>query len=80
MDLELLEQVAGPVRPCAALEKNVIRDHDCATAIDLEQALDVLEEIQLLVLGGGPEILPLVGLVLLLKLSLRPITRETAGV
>ena len=66
----LLQQLPPHGLAGAALEQHVVGDDDGAAAVDLEQALDVLEEVQLLVLGRGPEVGPLVGLVLLLQVAL----------
>ncbi len=41
-----------------AFKQHVIRHHDPATAMLFEQGLDMLEEIQLFVGGGGPEVFP----------------------
>ena len=65
----LLQQVAPHRLAGPALEQHVVGHDDGAAAVDLEQRLDVLEEVQLLVLGRGPEVLPLVGLVFLLQVA-----------
>jgi len=53
--------------PCTALEQDIIRDHDCgAPVIRLEHGAHVLEKVQLLVGSGRPEVLPIVGQILLL--------------
>src|SRR5712692_4495474 len=40
----------------AALEKHVVGDDDGRAAVDLEQRLHVLDEVELLVGGGRPEV------------------------
>ena len=40
----------------AALEEHIVGQDDSGAAVDLEQAADVLEEVELLVAGGGPEV------------------------
>ncbi len=47
---------------CTAFKEHVGRDDDRRRATYLEQALDVLEEVELLVRGGGLETVALVGL------------------
>ena len=54
----------------ATLEQHVVRHDDCRTAIDLQQRLDVLHEVELLVLGRGPEVRALVGVVFLFQFAL----------
>src|SRR3712207_6350717 len=51
----------------ASLEEYVVRNDDGAPAAHVEQGEDVLDEVELLVVGGGPEVLALVGYVLLLQ-------------
>lgn len=45
--------------PCPTLEEDVVRDNHGGPAVLLEEGLDVLDKVQLLVGGGGPEVLPL---------------------
>ena len=40
----------------ATFEQHIVGQNDDGAAVDLEQAADVLEEVELLVAGGGPEI------------------------
>ena len=56
MDVTLLEQPPAHCLPGAALEQHVIRHHDGGAPVDLEQSPHVLQEVQLLVAGGGPEV------------------------
>jgi len=42
----------------AALDQHVVRHHDGAADVDLQQRLDVLEEVQLFVLGRRREVPP----------------------
>ena len=68
--VELLQQVPADRLAGPAFEEDVVRDDDSAAAVDLQQRLDVLDEVELLVLRRRPEILPLVGMVFLLQLAL----------
>ena len=70
MHVERLEQVPPHRLTRAALEQNVVRHDDGAGAVHPEQRLHVLEEVELLVLGGGPEVLTLVGVGLRLQFAL----------
>ena len=49
MDLTLLEELAADLFSSAALKQHVVWHHDGGTAVDLEQRLHVLDEVQLLV-------------------------------
>ncbi len=69
MDVALLEEATPDRLARAALEEHVVRDDDGAPAVHGEQGLHVLEEVELLVLGGGPEVLALVGHVFSLELA-----------
>ena len=70
VNVRLLQQLPPHGLARSSLEQHVVGDDDRATAVDLEQALDVLEEVQLLVLGRCPEVGPLVRLVLLFQVAL----------
>ncbi len=50
------DRLAGP-----AFEEHIIRHDHCRAAVDLQQGGDVLDKVELLVAGGGPEIVALVG-------------------
>jgi len=52
-----------------ALEEHVIGNHDGAAPVDFEQALDVLQEVQLFVLRRSPEVGALVGFVLFFQVA-----------
>ena len=54
--VRLLEQFAPDGFARAAFEQHVVRQHDRRAAVLLEDREDVLEEIELLVAGGRPEI------------------------
>ena len=58
------------------LEEDVVGNDDGTATIHIEQGKDVLEEVELLVFRGGPEVLSLVGDVLLLKPP-SSVTKET---
>src|SRR5205807_2943910 len=58
VDVALVEQLAPNGLPRAALEEDVVRDDDGRLPLDLEQGLDVLHEVELLVGGRGPEVVP----------------------
>ena len=61
MDVALLEEVPAHRLAGAALEEHVVRHHDGGAAVDPEQRLDVLDEVELLVRGRGPEVRAVVG-------------------
>jgi len=56
VNVALLEQLASHRLPGAAFEDDVVRDHDGCTAVDREQRLDVLHEVELLVRRRRPEV------------------------
>ena len=56
MHVRLLEQFAPDGFARAAFEEHVIRQHHRRATVLLENGEDVLEEIELFVAGGGPEI------------------------
>ena len=65
-----LKQVAPHLLARAALEQHVVRHHHRGAAVDLQQRVNVLHEVQLLVAGRGPEILAHDDLVILLGVAL----------
>jgi hypothetical protein len=69
MHVALVQELSPDSLPCPAFEQDIIRDNDGSPAILLEQRLDVLQEVQLLVRGRGPEVVALVGLFLLRDLA-----------
>src|SRR6202521_5980171 len=58
MHIALLQQFAPDRLPSSALEKDIIRHDHRGSSVDFEQRLDMLDKIQLLVAGAGPEIIP----------------------
>ena len=56
VDVALLEQLAADRLAGAALEEHVVRHDDGRPAVLLQQRLDVLQEVELLVGGRGPEV------------------------
>src|SRR5437868_9635496 len=56
MHLALLQQFAPDGLTGTALEKNIIRHNYGSTTVNLEQRLDMLDKVQLLVAGAGPEV------------------------
>src|SRR2546423_5745849 len=56
MHLALLQQLAPDSLTGPALEKHIIRHNHGSTPINLEQRLDMLDKVQLLVAGAGPEV------------------------
>ena len=76
-------QFAGPGRLgalAAAEEQDVVGHHDRGGAADAQQAGDVLDEVELLVAGGGPEVVALVAVHELLDepLQLRRVLHSVA--
>ena len=61
VDVALVEQLAADGLAGAALEEHVVGHDDGGAAVDLEQRLDVLDEVELLVRGRRPEVGPVVG-------------------
>src|SRR5699024_10584042 len=57
VQVELLEQSAADGLACAALEEHVVWDDHGGPAMYLQQRSDVLEEVELLVGDGDPEVL-----------------------
>src|SRR5207249_9461026 len=56
MHLALLQQLAPDSLPGTTLEKHIIRHNHGSAPINLEQRLDMLDKVQLLVAGAGPEV------------------------
>ena len=52
MDVALLEQVRADGLSGSALEEDVVGDDDRSSAVDFQERLDVLDEIELFVLGA----------------------------
>jgi hypothetical protein len=59
VDVALGEQLAADRLAGAALEEDVVGDDDGGAAVDLEERLDVLDEVELLVRGRRPEVVAL---------------------
>jgi hypothetical protein len=55
----LVQQLLADGLARAALEQHVVGQHHGGAAVLLEQRLDVLHEVELLVAGGGPEVVAL---------------------
>ena len=60
VDVAALEQFAAHGFAGAAFEEDVVGDDDGGAAVDLEHVDDVLDEVELFVAGGGPEVVALV--------------------
>ena len=56
MNVAIIQQVSPYRLTRASLEQNVVRHHNGRPSMSLQQGPHVLEEVQLLVAGGGPEI------------------------
>src|SRR5438132_7557696 len=56
MHIALLQQFAPDGLTGTTLEKHIIRHDNSGTTINLEQRLDMLDKVQLLVAGAGPEV------------------------
>ena len=69
VNVALLQQVAAHRFAGPALEQHVVRHDDGTAAVDFEQRLDVLHEVELLVLRGRPEILTFVGMLFLFQVA-----------
>jgi len=54
-----MQEFAAHGFPGPTFKKNIVRHHDSAAAMLLEQSFDMLEKVELFVGGGGPEVLPL---------------------
>src|SRR5579872_2220721 len=61
MHVAIVQQLFADGLTRAALEQHVVGHYDCGPAVDLEQRFYVLEEVELLVAGGGPEVVAYVG-------------------
>ena len=70
MDVTLLEQVLPHGLPGSPLKEHVVRHDDGGPSVDREQRLDVLDEVELLVRGGRPEVRAVVGQRLAVGLAL----------
>src|ERR1019366_1411195 len=53
MDIAIVEEALADGFAGAALKQDVVGQDDGGASVDLEQAADVLEEVELLVAGGG---------------------------
>ena len=69
MQIGRFQQLAAHRLPCPALEQYVVRHHYGGAAGRLQQAADVLHEIELLVRGRRPEILAVVRQVIAIQLA-----------
>ena len=67
VDIGLFQESSPDCLAGAALEEHVVGDDDGAPAAHVEQGEDVLDEVELLVLGSCPEVLTGVGYVFLLQ-------------
>jgi hypothetical protein len=76
--IELLQQVAPHGLARTAFEEDVVRHDDGRPSVHLQQRLDVLQEVELFVLGGRPEILPLVRGVFLFEVAFFVHDRDAA--
>lgn len=65
-----LQEPAADDLACSALEEDIVRHHHSGVAVGLEDGVDVLEEVELLVGAGGPEVLAVVDQLLVLPLAL----------
>lgn len=54
-----VHQLAADGFAGAAFEQRIVGNHHRGAAVRLEQGLDVLNEVELLVAGGGPEVVAL---------------------
>jgi hypothetical protein len=61
VDIALVEEFASYGFPGAAFEEDVVGDDDGRLSVDFQESFNVLEKVELLVAGGGPEVLPFVG-------------------
>ena len=57
MHVAFLQELSANGLSGAALEEDVVRYHDCCSPVDLQAALYVLEEVELLVARRGPEVI-----------------------
>ena len=56
MNVAALEELAADGLARAAFEQDIVGNDDSSAAIHFQEADDVLHEVDLLVAGGGPEI------------------------
>ena len=66
MEVAGLQQFLADGLACSALKEHIVRHHHRRFAGGFQQGVDVLEEVELLVGAGGPEVLPVVDQVLFL--------------
>ncbi len=71
MDVASLEQPAADGLARATFEQDVVGHDDGGPAVHRQDRVDVLHEVQLLVRGGRPEVVPHYGQVLPLLLAFR---------
>jgi hypothetical protein len=57
MDVAIVQEAFANCFAGAALEQHIVGQNDGGAAVDPEQAADVLEEVELFVAGGGPEVI-----------------------
>ena len=78
VDVAVVQQLPAYRFAGAALEQHVVRQHQGRAAILLQQRLHVLDEIELLVRSGGPEIVALDRVAFLADLALFSDNRRAA--
>jgi integrase len=64
VDAAFLQEILPHLLACSALEEHVVRDYHRSCAAYVQETLHVLKKVELLVRGGGPEVVALVGLAL----------------
>src|SRR5450759_2603863 len=57
MDVALLQEAAANRLPRSPFEQNVVGNHDRGAPVNLQERSNVLQEVELLVRGRGPEVL-----------------------
>ena len=60
VDVAGFQQVATDGFSGTSFEQDVVRDHDGTATVHFKQRFDVLDKVELLVLGGRPEVLPFI--------------------
>ena len=60
MEVAGLQQFLPDSLPGSALKEHIVRHHHRRLSGGFQKGVDVLEEVELLVGAGGPEILPVV--------------------
>ena len=78
MDIALMQQFPAHGFAGPAFEEDIIRHDDRRAAVDLQQSLDVLDEVQLFVAGGDPEVVANHGSGLMLDIALLGDVGDTA--